>query len=76
MLTQKRNQVTHANPESLNLVAWKISSIENLRQNFLRKLRNTSNKPKEAQPGNYMEQDWQFKEAGVIDTVSLQILPL
>ena len=66
----------HANPESLNLVAWKITSLRPLRESFLQKLRNISNRQEEPQHRECIMQDLQFTEVGVIDGMFLHFQPL
>lgn len=73
MLTQKKGQIRHANPESLNLVAWKISSLLPVRESFLQELRSISSRQGEPQHRGCIRQDLQFTEAGVIDGIFLHI---
>jgi hypothetical protein len=76
ILTQKRGQVVHPDPESLKLVAWKISSINQLRELFLQKLKVTWKRAEELQPKESMKPDCEYTEAGVVNNVSVHILPL
>lgn len=76
MLTQKKGQIRHADPESLNLVVWKISSLPPVRESFLQKLRSTLNRQEEPQHRGCTKQELQFTEAGVIDGIFVHIQPL
>ena len=76
MLTQKRGQFVHPSPESLNLVVWKITRNQNLQNDFLRKLGNTSSNPAGRLQGRCMMPDSPYIEAGVIKGKSVRILQL
>ena len=76
LLTQRNGLWVHPDPSNLKLAAWKISSIEKLRQTFLKRLKNISLKAEDLPPGTFTGQGKSCSIAGVVNDVLIQLLPL
>ncbi|KAK3101176.1 hypothetical protein FSP39_001539 [Pinctada imbricata] len=76
LLTQKRGQIMHPDPGSLNLAAWKISKDKILRESFLKKLNYSSQIQDGHRQEKFMMLDSKSIKAGAIQGNWIHIRPL
>lgn len=76
MLSQNQDQNIHPNPQSLNLVVWKLRNCQTSQENFLKRLQGLLPNHAEIQPKNSMGPESGYTKIGVLKGVSIPLKQL